>query len=178
MTEENIIRGCMQNKADCQQMLFDAYATKMMSVCFRYTGNQHDAEDVLQDAFIKIFTHISQFKWEGSFEGWLRRIVVNTALKALQKKKLHFTEINEASSVQPDAVPDVIATLQAEQVMMMLKNLPDGYRVVFNLYVIEGYDHEEIAQMLNIKAGTSRSQLVKARKMLQQEILKFEKIAV
>lgn len=168
----------MQNQATSQRMLFDAYAGKMMSVCYRYTGNQHDAEDVLQEAFIKIFAHIHQFKWEGSFEGWLRRIVVNTALKFLQKKKIHFAEVNESTSGSMQVEPDTYSALQTEQLMNMLKKLPDGYRMVFNLYVIEGYDHEEIAQMLNIQAGTSRSQLVKARKMLQQQIKNDEKIAI
>jgi RNA polymerase sigma-70 factor (ECF subfamily) len=178
VTEENIIRGCMQNNAACQRMLFDTYAGKMLSVCYRYTGNQHDAEDILQEAFIKIFAHIHQFKWEGSFEGWLRRIVVNTALKALQKKKIHFAEVNETTSGSIQVEPDTFSSLQIEQLMGMLKKLPDGYRVVFNLYVIEGYDHEEIAKMLNIQASTSRSQLVKARKMLQQQIKNDEKIAI
>lgn len=168
----------MHNDAACQRMLFDAYAGKMLSVCYRYTGNQHDAEDVLQDAFIKIFAHIQQFKWEGSFEGWLRRIVVNTALKALQKKKFLFTEITEASSHNKLVEPEALSSLQTQQLMNMLQQLPDGYRVVFNLYVIEGYDHEEIANLLNIQPGTSRSQLVKARKMLQQILKKNEQIAV
>ena len=168
----------MQNKAACQRMLFDAYAGKMMSVCYRYAGNTHDAEDLLQEAFIKIYAHIHQFKWEGSFEGWLRRIVVNTALKALQKKRLHFTEINEAASGGLKIEPETYSQLHTDQLMMLLKSLPDGYRVVFNLYVIEGYDHDEIAKMLNIQASTSRSQLVKARKMLQQMIKKNEIITI
>ncbi len=142
------------------------------------TCNHHDAEDILQEAFIKIFAHIHQFKWEGSFEGWLRRIVVNTALKALQKKKIHFAEVNETSAGGIQVEPDTISSLQTEQLMKMLQSLPDGYRVVFNLYVIEGYDHEEIAKMLNIQASTSRSQLVKARKMLQQGIKNFEKTVI
>ncbi len=154
-------------------MLFDAYSGKLMSICYRYAGNVHDAEDMLQEAFIKIYAHIHQFKWEGSFEGWLRRIVVNTALKSLQKKRLHFAEINEAASGQKTE-PEAYSQLQTEQLLLMLKSLPDGYRVVFNLYVIEGYDHDEIATLLNIQASTSRSQLVKARKMLQQMIKKNE----
>ncbi len=168
----------MQNKAAAQRSLFDAYAGKMMSVCYRYAGNAHDAEDMLQEAFIKIFAHIHQFKWEGSFEGWLRRIVVNTALKALQKKRLHFAEISETTSAGLAIEPDTLSQLQTEQLMLLLKSLPDGYRVVFNLYVIEGYDHDEIAKMLNIQASTSRSQLVKARKMLQGMIKKNETITI
>ncbi len=178
MTEKDIIQGCMQNNAACQHLLFNAYAGKMLSVCYRYTGNQHDAEDVLQEAFIKIFTCIRQFKGEGSFEGWLRRIVVNTALKFLQKKRLHFAEMNETVSGFIQSEPEVISNIQTEQLMNLLTHLPDGYRIVFNLYVIEGYDHDEIAGILNIQAGTSRSQLVKARKMLQQMIKKNEIIAL
>ena len=159
-------------------MLFDAYARKMMSVCLRYAPNHHDAEDILQEAFIKVFAHIHQFKFEGSFEGWLRRIVVNTALKALQKKKLHFAEVNESTIPVANTDAGAPSNLGAEQLMKLLNNLPDGYRIVFNLYVIEGYDHDEIAQLLNIQTSTSRSQLVKARKMLQQQITRMDKIAV
>ena len=172
-----MITGCMQNNAASQRLLFDAYAGKMMSVCFRYAGNLPDAEDMLQEAFIKIFAHIHQFKFEGSFEGWLRRIVVNTALKALQKKKLCFTDINEAATGM-QIEPETYSHLHTEQLLQLLKTLPDGYRVVFNLYIIEGYDHDEIAAMLHIQASTSRSQLVKARKMLQQLIKNSETITV
>ena len=168
----------MQNNSASQRMLFDAYAGKMMSVCYRYAGNHHDAEDLLQEAFVKIFAHIQQFKWEGSFEGWMRRIVVNTALKFLQKKKLHITEINESTTGNLHVEPESISDLQAEQLMLLLNKLPEGYRVVFNLYVIEGYDHDEIGKMLNIQPGTSRSQLVKARKMLQGMIKKNETITI
>lgn len=178
MTENDIIKGCIKGKADCQRMLFETYARKMMSVCLRYVVNYHDAEDILQEAFIKVFAHIHQFKFEGSFEGWLRKIVVNTALKALQKKKLHFAEVNESTISLADADAGAPSNLQAEQLMKILNHLPDGYRIVFNLYVIEGYDHEEIAKMLNIQTSTSRSQLVKARKMLQQQITMIEKIVV
>ncbi len=178
MTEDELIKGCIDGKADCQRMLFEAYAGKMMGVCLRYAGNHHDAEDILQEAFIKIFAHIHQFKFEGSFEGWLRRITVNTALKALQKKKLHFAEINDNTTAGAQVETNAYAALHAEQLLKMLNNLPEGYRIVFNLYVIEGYDHEEIAHLLNIQTSTSRSQLVKARKMLQQQIIMMEKIAV
>ena len=178
MTENDIIKGCIKGRADCQRMLFEVYARKMMSVCLRYVVNHHDAEDILQEAFIKVFTHIQQFKFEGSFEGWLRRIVVNTALKTLQKKKLHFAEVNETTIPAVSADASASSSLQVEQLMKLLNSLPDGYRIVFNLYVIEGYDHEEIAKMLNIQTSTSRSQLVKARKMLQQKITMMEKIAV
>jgi len=178
VTENDIIKGCIKGRADCQRMLFEAYARKMMSVCLRYVVNHHDAEDILQEAFIKVFAHIQQFKFEGSFEGWLRRIVVNTALKTLQKKKLHFAEVNETTIPAVSADASASSSLQVEQLMKLLNSLPDGYRIVFNLYVIEGYDHEEIAKMLNIQTSTSRSQLVKARKMLQQKITMMEKIAV
>lgn len=168
----------MQNNAASQRLLFDAYAGKMMSVCYRYAGNHHDAEDLLQEAFVKVFAHIHQFKWEGSFEGWMRRIVVNTSLKFLQKKKLHFSEVNESTTGSLQVAPEGASGLQAEQLMLLLNKLPEGYRVVFNLYVIEGYDHDEIASMLDIQPGTSRSQLVKARKMLQGMIKKNETITI
>lgn len=149
-----------------------------MSVCYRYASDVPGAEDMLQEAFIKIFSHIDQFKFEGSFEGWMRRIVVNTALKTLQKKKMNFYEPGEQYETHQQTYPFVYAHLNAEELMKLINALPDGYRIVFNLNVVEGYSHDEIAELLNIKASTSRSQLVKARRMLQEQIKELEKIAV
>jgi RNA polymerase sigma-70 factor (ECF subfamily) len=162
----------------CQRLLFEQYAGKMMTVCLRYANDTMEAEDMLQDAFIRIFKYITQFKFEGSFEGWLRRIVVNVALKHLQKKKIHFAEINEDRNDGHGISPYVYQHLGEDELLKLINGLPEGYRLVFNLNVIEGYSHEEIAVMLGIQPGTSRSQLVKARKMLQNQILQLQKIAV
>lgn len=170
MTEKEIIRGCIKNNATCQRLLFEQYAGKMMTICLRYTRNQKDAEDTLQESFIRIFSSISGFREEGSFEGWLRRIVVHTALKMLQKKKIHFSTIDDNDETAPTVDPHVLDRLSTEELLQFIGRLPEGYRLVFNLYVLEGYDHNEIAGMLDISPGTSRSQLIKARRLLQQQI--------
>ena len=177
MTEFELIKGCARQDSVCQRLLFEQYAGKFMTVCIRYANDNMEAEDMLQDGFVRIFNNIHQFKFEGSFEGWMRRIVVNVALKHLQKKKLHFTEIKENSQA-PSLDAYAYSHLGEEDLMKLINQLPAGYRIVFNLNVIEGYTHEEIAQVLNIQASTSRSQLVKARKMLQQQIIHLHKIAV
>ena len=151
-----------------------------MTVCLRYARSSADAEDILQDAFIKVFDKMHQFKFEGSFEGWIRRIVVNTALKKYSlrryEKEVVGYEIKDKdeSSVEASAYSD----LTAKELMDLINMLPSGYKLIFNLYVIEGYQHDEIAEMLGIKPGTSRSQLVKARNMLQKQLLELQKIAV
>ena len=179
MTEEyELIKGCIRQDARCQRMLFDRYAGKMMSVCLRYANDAMEAEDMIQDAFIKVFQYLGQFKFEGAFEGWIRRIVVNTAIRHLEKKKMHFKDIDESSSHTPQIDAQAYTHLGESDLMRLISQLPDGYRMVFNLNAIEGYSHEEIGEMLNIQPGTSRSQLVKARKMLQHQILQLQKIAV
>ncbi|MGI8583369.1 MAG: RNA polymerase sigma factor [Chitinophagaceae bacterium] len=180
MTDDDLIKGCVQEDESCQRELFRRYAGKMLGVCQRYARNTADAEDIVQDAFIKVFEKIFQFKSEGSFEGWIRRIVVNTALKKYtvirfdkEVSGYEITDRNE-SSIEASAY----SHLNEKELLGMINNLPDGYRLVFNLYVIEGYQHEEIAQMLKIQSGTSRSQLVKARNMLKQQILLTQRIAI
>ncbi len=180
LTDEELIRGCIREEATCQKELFNRYASRMLGVCQRYARNAADAEDILQDAFIKIFNKIAQFKFEGSFEGWIRRIMVNTALKKYSlrryEKEVVGYEINENNQSSIDEV--AYGHISQKEILDLINCLPDGYRLIFNLYVIEGFPHEEIAQMLNIQASTSRSQLVKARNMLQKQILQLQKIAV
>lgn len=179
MSEEyELIKGCIRQDAKCQRMLFDRYAGKMMGVCMRYANDSMEAEDMIQDAFIKVFQYIGQFKFEGAFEGWIRRIVVNTAIRHLEKKKLHFKDIDDNSHNTPQIDAHAYTHLGQADLMRLISQLPEGYRLVFNLNAIEGYSHEEIAVMLNIQPGTSRSQLVKARKMLQHQILQLQKVAV
>lgn len=178
MTEYEIIEGCIRQDSKCQRALFDRYAGKMMGVCTRYAKDSMEAEDMLQDAFIKVFQYIGQFKFEGAFEGWIRRIVVNTAIRHLEKKKIQFKDIEETTYDAPRVEAAAYTHLGQEDLLKLINQLPDGYRMVFNLNAIEGYSHEEIAEMLNIQPGTSRSQLVKARKMLQYQILQLQKVAV
>ncbi|UEG50589.1 sigma-70 family RNA polymerase sigma factor [Ferruginibacter lapsinanis] len=180
MTEEQLIKACIKEDAACQKEVFNRFSGRMLGVCYRYARNAEDAEDILQDAFIKVFDKMHQFKFEGSFEGWIRRIVVNTALKKYTltrySKEISGYEIKDKdeSALEPSAY----SHLTQKELMELVNNLPDGYRMVFNLYVIEGYQHDEIAEMLGIQPGTSRSQLVKARIMLQKQIIQLQKIAV
>ena len=180
MTEDELIRGCLKDDASCQKEIFNRFAGRMLGACNRYARNSADAEDILQDAFIKVFNKIYQFKFEGSFEGWIRKIVVNTALKKYSlrryEKEVVGYEIKDRdeSSMEPSAY----AHLNQKEIMGLINNLPDGYRLIFNLYVIEGYQHDEIAEMLGIQSGTSRSQLVKARNLLQKQIIQLQKVAV
>lgn len=178
VTERELIEGCMREDRKCQQEVFRRYASKMMGVCLRYARHQMEAEDLLQDAFIKVYNNISKFEHKGSFEGWIRRIVVNTALKNYSKKSFTYEQIGVEEQPENSAPPEVYAHLHEEELLKLVAALPDGYRVVFNLYAIEGYSHKEISEMLGCQESTSRSQLVKARKLLQAQILKLQKIAV
>ena len=180
LTEDQLIKACIKEDAVSQKELFVRYGSRMLGVCHRYARTAADAEDILQDAFIKVFDKLHQFKFEGSFEGWIRKIVVNTALKkySLQRyeKEVNGFEIKDRDERSDD--PSVYTHITHKELLELIKNLPDGYRIIFNLHVIEGYQHDEIAQMLGIQPGTSRSQLVKARMMLQKQITELQKIAV
>ena len=180
MTEEQLIKACIRENAASQKELFVRYSSRMLGVCYRYARSPADAEDILQDAFIKVFDKLHQFKFEGSFEGWIRKVVVNTALKkySVQRYEKEITgyEINDKDESAADAV--AYSHLSHKELMQLIMQLPDGYRIIFNLYVIEGYQHDEIAEMLGIQPGTSRSQLVKARNLLQKQITALQKITV
>jgi len=177
VTELDIIKGCIQNDRHCQRALFDRYSGLMLSVCRRYTRHEMDAEDILQDALIKVFKNIGKFKFEGSFEGWVRRIVVNTALKNYKKSSVQKEQIGLESYQEGSMEPKAVANLGEEELLNLIAQLPDGYRVVFNLYIIEGYSHKEIAQNLQIQESTSRSQLVKARRLLQEMLIERNRIS-
>ncbi len=178
MTEQDLIQGCIRGDKKCQEAIFRRYAGKMLAVCMRYARHRMEAEDLLQDAFIKVFRNINKFQSKGSFEGWIRRIVVNTALKNIDRKAFTNEQIGIDVMHDEGALPTVYSDLGEEDLLNMIATLPDGYRLVFNLYAIEGLSHKEIADLLGIKESTSRSQLVKARKMLQEMIVKVQKIAV
>jgi RNA polymerase sigma factor (sigma-70 family) len=178
LTEEELIKKCIRKDANSQRMLFEQYAGSMMTICRRYSCDQQEAEDMLQDSFIRVFSYIDQYEFKGSFEGWIKRIVVNASLKVLQKKKIHFLEINDDQYKEQSIDSYALSDLNEEELLKLISNLPEGYRVVFNLFVIEGYSHEEIAELLHIKAGTSRSQLSKARDMLKEQIRTLQKTHV
>jgi RNA polymerase sigma-70 factor (ECF subfamily) len=147
-----------------------------MTICRRYATDQPEAEDMLQDAFISIFSHINQFKSAGSFEGWLKRITVNAAIRVIQKKKVRIVTISEEQYETELQDLNVLSDLNAEDLLKFISELPDGYRMIFNLYVIEGYSHDEIAGILKIKPATSRSQLSKARVILKARIYSSQKV--
>jgi RNA polymerase sigma factor (sigma-70 family) len=176
MTEEAILLGCLKNQAAAQRELYNRYSPKMLAVCFRFAHNREDAEDMLQEGFIKVFSQIHTFQNKGAFEGWIRRIIVHTCINHLKKNK-RFSEnidILHAGSVQirEESVPSIV---QAKQIVDCIRILPVGYRTVLNLYAIEGYSHKEIAGMLDIEESTSRSQYTRAKQMLE-EILVRKKI--
>ncbi len=175
MTEQELISGCKNNNTVCQKLLFDRYAGIMMTICNRYASNRAEAEDMLQEGFIRIFKYIHQYRFEGPFEGWLKRIIVNAALKVLQKKVIRFSEIDEHTQNLDVENTSPFSSLQEREILQLIAGLPTGYRVVFNMYVLEGYSHNEIAAILGINSGTSRSQLAKAKKALQEQILLQQK---
>lgn len=158
--------------------VFRRFAGKMIAVCRRYARHELEAEDILQDAFIKVFDNLGKFEFKGSFEGWVRRIVINTALKNFQRASFQKEQLGLDNFDEQSLEPEAISNLQEEELMDLITRLPDGYRVVFNLYVIEGFSHKEISDMLEIGESTSRSQLVKARKMLKEQIQKIQMIVL
>ncbi|WP_272021897.1 RNA polymerase sigma factor [Olleya namhaensis] len=166
--ETKLIKKAAQNNREAQHVLFEMHAPKMLSVCRYYVKNLQHAEEVMLNGFLKVFTNLKSFRGEGSFEGWIRRIMVRESISFLrQKKTIQFVdddyehvEIQDESSQQYDAA----------QLQELIDNLPEGYKMVFVMYAIEGYKHAEIAKLLNISEGTSKSQLFKARKLLQNNI--------
>ena len=176
MNQKELIAGCIRGDRQCQMELFRQFSGKLLAVCVRYTRHRMEAEDVLQDAFIKIFKNLEKFEGKGSFEGWMRRIVVNTALKNYNKSSYQREKIGLEDYQESALDPDVIASLHEEEILKVVGQLPEGYKAVFNLYVIEGFSHKEIAEQLEIQESTSRSQLVKARKMLQSKIAQLMRI--
>lgn len=175
MTESEIIRGCQKGRAKYQKALVLRYSPLLMTVARRYCRDDHAAKDVLQDAFIRVFRAIDRYQATGSFKGWLRRIVINVALQNKDKASYQREQAGLDDITHPMVRPQAIADLNAEDLIALIQKLPDGFRDVFNLYIVEGYSHDEIAELLNIAPGTSRSQLTRARQKLQAMILEREK---
>ena len=166
MTEKEIIQGCRKQNRKAQQALYDKYSPKMFGVCKRYVKNYEDAEDVLVEGLFKAMKNIHQFNEDGSFEGWIRRIVVNQSLMHLRKSH-NFKMTVEISNIEIKTVATIEDDLAAEDILNLLNKLPTGYRTVFNLYVVEGFKHREIAEQLGISINTSKSQLILAKKRLK-----------
>ena len=168
MTEEAILQGCLKNNPAAQKALYEKFSAKMLSVCYRYGHNREDAEDMLQEGFIKVFAQIHTFQNRGAFEGWVRRIMIHTCINNLKKNKRFNESVDliHATSIQvrEESIPSII---QAKEVVECIRMLPIGYRTVLNLYAIEGFTHKEISGMLDIEESTSRSQYTRAKAMLE-----------
>jgi len=167
-SEANIVSRVKKQDHKAQKALYDKYSPLFFGICLRYLKNAADSEDVLIESFYKIFNKISQFKEEGSFEGWMKRIVVNECLMQIRKKSnlnLH-VEIEKAYELKED--PSAVSDINHQDLLALINDLPKGYRTIFNLYVIEGYKHREIAEMLKISINTSKSQLILAKKRMRE----------
>ena len=172
MTDEQIVEGCKLQNPSHQRKLYEKFSRKMFGVCLRYASNREEAEDLLQDSFVKVFQHISSFKMEGSLEGWVRRIVVNTSLEFIRKQKLQWVSIDSAD--EPAESEVVLDHMNAKELLMIINKLPSGFKAVFNLYAIEGYNHREIGELLGITESTSKSQYSRAKSALVKSIKEIE----
>lgn len=157
-----------------QEELYNRFAGKMYAVCLRYANNAEDAQDLLQEGFIKVFRNLHRFRAEGSFEGWIRRVFINSSIEHLRKKSLQVSKVTdkEESTIE-DGDITALDSLAEQDIINLIQELSPGYRTVFNLYVIEGYSHKEIAEQLGISEGTSKSQLARARSILQKKVAQY-----
>lgn len=170
--EAEIIALAVENNRHAQQKIYAKYAPKMLSVCRQYIKDLHHAEDLMITAFMKVFAHLKNFEHKGSFEGWIRRIMVNECISYIRaQKKVSFLD---DEYYQEDSFNNIESNLNVDDIQALIDSLPDGYKMIFNLYAIEGYKHQEIGVMLGISEGTSKSQLCHARKMLQEQVLKLK----
>lgn len=173
MTEQSILAGCLNKDPSAQRELYNRYSPKMLSVCYRFANSREDAEDMLQEGFIKVFTQMHTFQNKGAFEGWIRRVIVHTCINFLKKNKKFSNSIDleqaDYLEVKEETMPSV---MQARQIIECIRLLPLGYRTVLNLYAMEGYSHKEIADMLDIEESTSRSQYTRAKSMLEAILIK------
>jgi len=177
--DNNLFELCKEGDRAAQEKLFQIYSPLMLGICLRYAKNRHEAEDVMQEGFIKIFTNIQNFRGEGSFEGWMKRIMVNTSLNHYYKAKKTITDKNfdDIRETEIERLDDDLPKIRFSQDEMLdaIRQLPNGYKQIFNLYIFENYKHREIAEMLNISVNTSKSQLSKARVFLKNILFQLEK---
>ncbi len=167
-TEEEIVRGCIENDRHFQEILYRMHARKMYGVCMGYAGGRPLAQDMLQEAFVKVFRNIRQYGGKGSLEGWIRRIVINTAIDHLRKENHNMYLFNEDITENQHRMADeTMSVMETKDILAQIAKLPEGARIIFNLYAVEGFSHNEIAARLHISAGTSKSQFSRARKLLQ-----------
>jgi len=172
ISEAELVEGCQKGEPRYQKALYERYFRLMFGVCLRYTDNRDDAQDILQEGFIRVFKHIHSFRGEGSFEGWVRRIMVHTSIEHYRRHSRYFmVDVKEAGEVKLDS--EAMSDLGRDEILGLIQELPPGYRTVFNLYAVEGYSHQEVADMLGISAGTSKSQLSRAKRLLQEKLIKL-----
>jgi RNA polymerase sigma-70 factor (ECF subfamily) len=169
ITETDLIKGCIEGDRRMQKQLYDRFSPKMYAVCLRYMGNADDAQDILQEGFIKVYRNIERFRGEGSFEGWVRRIFVNTAIEQIRKKKMDVSLTEKEETIEFKTV-SAIDSINEKDLLKIVRELSPGYRSVFNMYVVEGFSHKEIGELLGISEGTSKSQLARARMILQEKV--------
>jgi len=168
---DKLIQGCIVGDRHSQSQLYELFAPKMFVVCLRYSMNREEAEEILQEGFLKVFEFIHQFRFAGSFEGWVRKIMVNCALSRYRSKShLHPVVRLDTLVYDPPSETDIVSNLNAKELLLFIQSLPAGYRIVFNLFVFEGYKHREIAETLGISEGTSKSNLFDARAFLQKAL--------
>ena len=171
MDEQQLIEGCRKGDRRAQKALYETYSRKMMSICLRYVSDWETARDLLQDGFLKVFTHLDSYSGNGSFEGWLRKIFVNSALEYLRHSDIlrESTELDQTAELtQTDCSP--LSDISAAELMKLVQSLPAGFRTIFNLFAIEGYSHKEISERLQITESTSRSQYARAKQLLQRKV--------
>ncbi len=173
-TIEELIKRCRAGERKSQELLYKQLASKMMGVCMRYATDRMEAEDMLQNGFIRVFQKMNDYRGDGSFEGWVRRIMVHSSIEYYRKhhKMMQAVEMTEAD--EPSVNPLAVAKLDAKDLMALIQQLAPGYRIVFNLYAIEGYSHKEIGEIVGITEGASKSQLSRARAILRDQITKLE----
>ena len=172
--EETLLKECLAGNRVYQEMLYRRYCRKMAGICMRYARNKEESEDFLQDAFVKVFRNLHQFRSKGSLEGWIRRIVINTIMENLRKKSLMF-KVVDLDEAREEERPDIPSDITIHELVGLIQELTPGCRAVFNLFAIEGYSHKEIAALLGIRVGTSKSHYFNARKLLRERILDLRK---
>ena len=172
MDEAWLIQECRQGNPKAQEVLYKQFASKMLGVCIRYASDRDTAQDMLQEGFIRVFTCLNDFAATGSFEGWMRRIFINCALERIRKEKW-VQEPIESHQDYENSIPSALEELTTNELLELIRKLPDGYRTIFNLFAIEGFSHKEISDLLHITEGTSRSQYARARQTLQEMIKKM-----
>jgi RNA polymerase sigma-70 factor (ECF subfamily) len=182
MNEKELIKGCKRAEPLAMKTLYESYYSLMLGICMRYVGNRFDAEDLVQDGFVKIFKDIGSFSGRGSFEGWLKRVIINNTLMYLRKSKKEFSfeNIDNIAMDEPASMDEEelsaehrisSAEFTKEELIDIINTLPTGYQKIVNLYIIDGYKHHEVSELLNISTGTSKSQLFKARKLIKKKLL-------